>query len=186
MDNEYSEIFLIRETLEDIPNYKLPGGFSFRNYQFKDEENWFNIYKASDGYNKVYSTTFREYFGAKVKKLEKRQIYLCNSDEEAVATATAWYDKDFFGEHLGRLHWVAVHPDYQGMGLSKPLLSEALRRLYDCGHRKAYLRTFTMRKKAINLYLSFGFQPLIRNKTDKDIWEGLSRDVIYPSLNPFK
>ena len=183
MDLKYSEIFLTRDSLDDIPQFDLPSGYYFRNYHFKDEENWFNIYRASDGYNKVYSTTFREYFGAKVNKLEKRQIYLCDPSGQAVATATAWNDKNFHGKHWGRLHWVAVHPDFQGKGLSKPLLSEALKRLYDCGHRKAYLRTFTMRKKALNLYLQFGFKPLILSEQDCRIWKELAAELDNPLLN---
>jgi len=186
IDQVYPEIFLTRDDLDTFPKFKLPEGYFFRNYHFKDEENWFKIYKASDGYNKVYSTTFREYFGAKVEKLEKRQIYLCNEAGETVATATAWDDKDFEGEHWGRLHWVAVHPNYQSKGLSKPLLAEALQRLKDCGHKKVYLRTFTMRNKAINLYLSFGFEPLIRNDFERDVWFELSKKINHPSLSFLK
>jgi len=181
-DTEYHEIFLTRAHLTELVSSPLPAGFYFRNYEFQDEENWFRIYKASDNYNKVYSTTFKEYFGAKAQKLEKRQIYICNSDGLAVATATAWYDKDFSGQSWGRVHWVAVHPDYQGQGLANCLLSEVLKRLKQCGHEKAYLRTYTMRLKAIRLYLNFGFMPLIRSSEDEEIWKSLAKKVDHENL----
>ncbi|WDE96946.1 GNAT family N-acetyltransferase [Lentisphaera profundi] len=179
---EYPEIFLTRSHLNDLPNTPLPEGYYFRNYQFEDEENWFRIYEASDNYNKVYSTTFREYFGAKVKKLEQRQIYICNQEGLAVATATAWNDENFHGEHWGRIHWLAVHPDFQGLGLAKCLLNQAMQRLKACGHEKAYLRTYTMREKAIKLYLNFGFTPLISSVNDEEVWKSVAKKVDHKLL----
>ncbi|MDD7986730.1 GNAT family N-acetyltransferase [Lentisphaera marina] len=181
-EKKYSEIFLTREHFDDLPDFSLPLAYSYRNYQFQDEENWFRIYKASDNYNKVYSTTFREYFGAEIKKLEQRQIYICNEEGLAVATATAWDDPNFLGESWGRVHWLAVHPDFQGRGLAKCLLSEVIKRLKECGHEKAYLRTYTMREKAIKLYLNFGFTPLVRSEEDEKIWRSLAKKLNHEKL----
>jgi GNAT superfamily N-acetyltransferase len=181
-DMEYSEIFLIREHLNDVPSFSLPQAYVFRNYQFQDEENWFKIYKASDNYNKVYSTTFREYFGAEITKLEQRQIYICNEAGLAVATATAWDDQNFLGEPWGRVHWLAVHPDFQGRGLAKCLLTKVIKRLQECGHKKVYLRTYTMREKAIMLYLNYGFMPLIRSSEDDRVWRSLAKNIDHKNL----
>jgi GNAT superfamily N-acetyltransferase len=52
---------------------------------------------------------------------------------------------------------VAILPDYQGRGLSKPLLSQALRRLWELGHTRAYLTTSAERMVALRLYERFGF-----------------------------
>ncbi len=183
MNKEYPEVFLQCKSLASIPEFSLPEGFYFRNYHFKDEENWFSIYQASDGHNKVYSSTFREYFGANTDLLAERQFYLCDASDRPIGTATAWYNDDFRGSKWGRVHWVAVHPDYQGLSLSKPLLSKVLNKLQSLQHDKVYLRTYTMRRKAIHLYLSFGFQPIIRNDQDLRNWQDLAKELKNPILD---
>ena len=174
--NKPQEVFLIRNDLEGVPDLNVPEPFSIRNYVKGDEENWFKIYKAADHYNKIYSSMFKEYFGADEVKLSRRQFYICNEEGAAVATATAWYNSDYHGIHIGRVHWVAVHPDYQGRGLARPLLSHVLKRLKALGHKKCYLRTLHVRIPALRLYLSCGFKPDIRNENDQRIWDEVNRN----------
>ena len=179
---ELQEIFMLRPNLDDIPVYELQKPFKLRNYHVGDEENWFQIYKAADQYNKIYSAMFKEYFGADEEKLGRRQFYICNADDETVATATSWYNEDYHGENLGRVHWVAVHPEYQGMGLAKPLISNVLQRLKGLGHEKCYLRTLSVRTPAICLYLSFGFRPDIRSEEDLQIWQKIGQRLNHPEI----
>lgn len=176
------EIFLVRPNLDDIPHFDIPRPFKLRTFQSGDEENWFKIYKAADHYNKIYSSMFKEYFGADEEKLGKRQFYICNSEDETIATATSWYNDDYHGETFGRVHWVAVHPEYQGLGLAKPLLSNVLTRLKDLGHEKCYLRTLSVRTPAICLYLSFGFRPDIRSDEDREIWNIIAERLNHKEL----
>ena len=127
---------------------------------------------------------FKEYFGADEVKLGRRQFYVCNKKGKAIATATSWYNNDYHGEQIGRIHWVAVHPEYQGKGLSKPLLSNALERLKELGHQKCYLRTLHVRTPAIRLYLSYGFRPDIRSEEDRIIWEEINMRFKSEGLEP--
>ncbi|MCM8534919.1 MAG: GNAT family N-acetyltransferase [Lentisphaeraceae bacterium] len=179
---DIQEIFMIRPDLENIPEHPLPESFKLRSYHKGDEENWFQIYKAADHYNKIYSAMFKEYFGADEVKLGRRQFYICDKDERAIATATSWYNDDYHGESLGRVHWVAVHPDYQGNGLAKPLISNVLTRLKDLGHKRCYLRTLSVRTPAICLYLSFGFKPDIRTEADKEVWRKIGQRLNHPEI----
>jgi GNAT superfamily N-acetyltransferase len=179
---ELKEIFMVRPNLDKIPKFTLPKPFSLRNYCIGDEENWFKIYKAADHYNKIYSAMFKEYFGADEDKLSRRQFYICNAEKETIATATSWYNEDYHGEMIGRIHWVAVHPDYQGVGLAKPLISKVLQRMDELGHSKCYLRTLSVRTPAICLYLSFGFKPDIRSEEDRVIWDQISKRLNHPEL----
>ncbi len=178
------EIFMVRDDLLGIPDTSLPDEFELRNYHKGDEENWFRIYKAADKYNKIYSSMFKEYFGADEVKLGRRQFYIINKDKEAIATATSWYNDDYHGEQIGRVHWVAVHPEYQGNGLAKPLLANVLSRLKQLGHEKCYLRTLHVRVPAIRLYLSFGFRPDIRTEEDKKIWLEIHEEFKKLDLHP--
>ena len=176
------EIFLVRPDLENIPPFELDSHFKLRHYRKGDEENWFRIYKAADHYNKIYSSMFKEYFGADEVKLGKRQFYICDVEGTAIATATSWYNNNYHAESIGRIHWVAVHPDYQGLGLAKPLISNSLKRLKELGHKKCYLRTLSVRTPAICLYLSFGFRPDIRSEEDRKIWDTISSRLNHKEL----
>ena len=167
------EIFMVRDHLKDIPQYSLPEGYSLRNYCKGDEEKWFEIYKAADQYNKIYSEMFKEYFGADENKLSQRQFYLSYNDR-VIGTASSWYNANYHGENIGRIHWVALHPDHQGQGLSKPLLSSVITRILKLGHEKCYLRTYDVRLRAISLYLSFGLRPDIHSEKDRCLWQGIA------------
>ena len=178
------EIFMVRDNLDNVPEFDLPKSFYIRGYHKGDEENWFKIYKAADQYNKIYSSMFKEYFGADEAKLARRQFYVCNEKDEAIATATAWYNDDYHGTHIGRIHWVAVHPDYQGFGLAKPLLSSVMERLKQRGHQKCYLRTLNVRTPAIKLYLSYGLKPDIHNDNDRILWNEIQQRFVDLDLKP--
>ena len=65
------------------------------------------------------------------------------------------------------------------------LLRKVLEKLKDCGHDKVYLRTYTMRRKAIPLYLSFGFKPMLRNDQDLYHWQELAKQLESPKLDTF-
>ena len=163
------EVFLKRG-LEPLVKYDFPEGFTIRSYHHGDEENWLNIYMSTDQLNKAYSTMFREYFGADQSLLVDRQFYLSDPDGKPVGTASAWYNRTYHGKEWGRLHWVAIVPEMQGRGLAKPLISHALERLQDLGHKQTYLRTYTVRIVAIKIYWDLGFVPDLRSQHDKDVW----------------
>ncbi|CAE7213098.1 ARIA [Symbiodinium natans] len=77
----------------------------------------------------------------------------------------------------GLVHWVAVHPEYQGRGLSKPLLAAVLQGLGSAGRccKTATLGTGSGRPQAIPLYLSFGFEPMVFGAEDLRAWRELHR-----------
>jgi ribosomal protein S18 acetylase RimI-like enzyme len=92
--------------------------------------------------------------------LAARQKYLLGPGGEPIGTATAWFDAPQSGEEIGvgRVHWVAIVPEFQGRGLAKPLLDSVLQMLRVCGHTRAVLLTDTRRPAAIALYEKFGFR----------------------------
>lgn len=148
-----TSISMVRAHLLRIPDYPLPAGFRIRRYTPGDETAWLDIHLAADRYNRFDERTFRRQFGTRRDILASRQLYLIDPDQRPVGTVTAWFQEDW-----GRIHWVAIHPDRQGEGLSKPMLAAACRRLKTLGHRRAYLTTSTGRLPAIRLYHGFGFR----------------------------
>ena len=144
--------------MNNIPAYSLPENYSIRPYRAGDEASWVELQKCADKFNKIDIELFRKSFGRNENILSQRMFFLLAPDKKIIGTAAAWFDNDYHGEKYGRIHWVAIHPDYQGKGLSKPLLSTVCQKLIQLGHEKCYLTTSSARIPAIKLYLKFGFK----------------------------
>jgi GNAT superfamily N-acetyltransferase len=164
---------MVRWNLEDIPGFALPEGFSLRWYRRDDEQAWLRIHRAADRFNPITPALFTQQFGDDPVLLGQRQCYLLADDGELIGTGTAWFNDNFQGQAFGRVHWVALLPRYQGLGLSKPLMTTLCRRLRELGHERVYLSTSSARLAAINLYRRFGFVPLIENDSQAGTWRQL-------------
>jgi GNAT superfamily N-acetyltransferase len=163
-------VTMVREHLENIPVFLLPPAYTLRPFQPGDEQLWLKIQSAADRYNSITLELFAREFGGDQDRLATRQLYLCDSDQGAIGTATAWFNKSYQGRPYGRVHWVAILPEHQGLGLAKPLMSVTLQRMSKLGHERAYLTTSSARIAAINLYLQFGFVTQPQSSDERIIW----------------
>ncbi len=168
-----NRLTMIRENLEAIPEFLLPVGFTLRWYVPGDEALWVEIHLKADRFNQITLELFQQQFENDGKQLAKRQCYLIAPDGSGIGTATAWFGKGQEQKDFGRVHWVALLPEYHGRGLSKPLLGAVCTRLRALGYTRAFLSTSAERIAAIHLYLQFGFKPWIQNVHEKDIWNQL-------------
>ena len=179
---------MVRETLDDLPDYPLPDGYSIRTFKGGEGPLWARIGFAAGNFKSLEEamTRFREEFEAPVQDMESRCFFVVDNETgRAVGTAMAWYDSGFVeGENYGRVHWVAVIPEFQGKGLAKPLMCAVLRRLAE-SHSKAVLGTQTFRKPAINLYLDLGFVPYFKRETCPQAWAVLAAELRHPALQPY-
>ncbi len=82
-----------------------------------------------------------------------------------MATATAWYARSELG-YQASLHWVAVMPAYQGLGLGKAVVQQALSLFpaLDPGE-DVWLHTQTWSHVAVRLYFKLGFRILKTGRT---------------------
>ncbi|MBE7499779.1 MAG: GNAT family N-acetyltransferase [Verrucomicrobiales bacterium] len=166
---------MVRRHLEALPTFPLPAGYALRMFERGDAATWARLVQAADLHQAVSADRHREVFGEDLDTLRQRQFFLTAPGGEAVGTATAWYGSGGWERDWGRVHWVAIRPDCQGRGLSKPLLHAVLERLRRLGHRRAYLITETVRRAALRLYLRFGFEPDLRRAEDRSVWMDLRR-----------
>ncbi|MCD6291766.1 MAG: GNAT family N-acetyltransferase [Anaerolineae bacterium] len=166
-------INMVREHLDDIPDYPPPPGYLIHWYEPGDEKHWLNIHLVADKYSTITPELYVREFGRDPQLLHKRQFFLLSPTGAAIGTATAWFDDDYQGLPYGRVHWVAIVPEMQGRGLGKVLMTTVCKRLRALGHDRAYLVTSTARIPAINLYLQFGFMPHIRSEEDLRVWQAL-------------
>ncbi len=173
------EVTMVRENLDNIPHFVLPLGFAIRWYEPGDDKTWTEIQSRADKYNDITQDLFGKAFGFDEQQLRDRQCYVVDQNGIAVGTATAWYD-DYHGTNFGRIHWVAIVPESQGLGLAKPMMSAVCERLLALGHSQAYLTTSTARIPAINLYLKFGFVPKVTDPRERQAWQEIRAQLKYP------
>src|SRR5699024_3142078 len=125
---------------------------------------------------------FTKEFANEIDLFTKRCLILENEERKAIGTTTAWYGiPQSMEETYGRIHWVAIIPEYQGKGLAKPLLTAAMNILAK-HHDKAYLTSQTISYQAINMYLNYGFHPHMTKQTCQQAWtlleEKLNRNIL--------
>lgn len=171
-------VSMVREPLAGFPVHRPPGGFQVRAYQPGDEGHWLELHAVADKFNHFTDQSFAENFASLAQELPERQFYAVNDRNEVVGTATAWRS-DRWGKAAGQVHWVAVHPQCQGRGVGKTLLTAVLSRLEEFGETAAYLSTSTIRPDALHLYLTFGFLPVFQSAEDSQTWAAMA---IAPSL----
>lgn len=149
---------MIRPNLRDVPNIPFAEGFGIRPMTLEESGLWEDIERDAEPFYKIEPGLFMREFGGDHGSIPQRCFLMIAPNGCAVGTISAWYDRNFRGREYGRIHWVAVRPAWQGKGLAKAGLSQALKVLaqwHDC----AYLRTSIGRVVAIKLYLKFGFEP---------------------------
>lgn len=180
---------LLERNLDIIAQYNLPAGFHFEFYQDNDRDIWIEIEKSAkefDSYEQGLDA-WNRYYSGKETELEKRMVFVVNNLGEKIATATAFYDisgKDKTGSAW--LHWVSVKRNYQGKGLSKPLISYVLNVMKGLGYTNVRIPTQTNTWLACKIYLDFGFKPTAQNAISSyDGWCVIKALTNHKSLNEF-
>lgn len=149
-----TRIQMVRPHLDNWLAPPLPSGFLIRPYEPGDALHWRTIHELADPFNSFDDSTFWGRFGNDEEVLHARQKYLLAPDGQVIGTATAWFDNP----EVGRVHWVAIIPEYQGKGLARPLLGAVGQTLRELGHTQAVLTTSLERPVAIALYQTLGFE----------------------------
>ncbi len=188
---EVIPIVMVRDNLDCIPQYALPEGYSIRTFVAGEGEVWAGIGHAAGNFQSYADARerFDKEFSEPADDMESRCFFVVeNKSNRAIGTAMAWYDADFDdgsgqppARPYGRVHWVAIVPEFQGKGLAKPMMTAVLNRLAE-SHDRAVLGTQTFRKTAVRLYLNFGFRPCFKNPTCPEAWKELAQELRHPAL----
>lgn len=174
---EYIFVVMIRPHLRDIPQVALPEGYHFRMYRPGDRDTWVRIHQESEPFIKITSETFDREFGSDDSVLARRMMFLVAPDGQDVGTITAWFDRNYKGKPYGRIHWVSLHPDHRGKGLSKAMMTVALNLMKKLGHKRAILGTQTPRIPAITTYLGYGFVPDMTVDRAEEAWQLVRQEI---------
>jgi len=157
----YAGLFMRREAGAPMPDSPLPDGFVFAPYADGDETSWARIEASVQEFDSEFAALmhFNEKFMPHKEELRRRCVFVEDSDGRKVATATAWWSV-VEGRRRPWLHWVAVEPAYQGLGLGKAIVRHVTR-LLDIlgGGAPMFLKTQTWSHKAVGIYLAHGYEP---------------------------
>ena len=177
---EYKSIVMIidGEKVMATPEPTLPEGFSFRFFQ--DEEDiahWCRIetsvgefdseaearaYFMQEFYHgfSVEIDTMHEVHQFHTKsphldEMKRRCVFILNNENLPIATTTCWFSK---GEITSQIHWVAVCPEYQGLGLGKAVTQKAITVSAKLApNQPMWLGTQTNSHRAVLMYHKMGF-----------------------------
>jgi mycothiol synthase len=83
-----------------------------------------------------------------------RDLFVRSPDGRGASACTIWFDAV---NGVGLFEPVATHPDFQGKGLGKAVMTEGLRRMKAAGMQRAVLGFVPNNVAARALYTSMGF-----------------------------
>lgn len=173
------DVNMLHRDLRRAPSFPLPHGYRMRPYRPGDLDTWLWI-QAADPFFVPTAETFAASMPGDDAYLGSRVLFLLDPAGAAIGTITAWSSAKLTGEEIGQIHWVALVPTARGRGLGKPLLSTACAALRERGYSRAFLETNTRRVPALNLYLQFGFEPLLRDEGEQAAWRAIAPHLRSP------
>lgn len=180
---------LLEGSLDNLSEYSLPYGYHFEFYKDGDRDAWIEIEQSAKEFSNYEEglDAWNRYYSGRGSELHNRMVFVVNESGEKVATATAFYDingKDKSG--AGWLHWVAVKREYQGKGLSKPLITYVLNVMKALGYNNAKIPTQTNTWLAVKVYLDLGFRPIPENAVNSYMgWCIVKTLTKHKALNDF-
>jgi mycothiol synthase len=153
--------------LTNVAEPALPAGYSLRAYRPGDTRGWLDICNPAIG------TTWTDAdFGEKMLNapwFSPDRVFMVEHGGEPVGTASAWQE-NAVQRKVGYTHMVAIRPDHRGRGLGRALMRQVMRWFHEHGFRESILHTDDFRLPAIALYLSLGFEPLVRDDFHRRRW----------------
>ncbi len=176
-------VWMIHRDLARAPRHPLPPGYTFRFFREGDIATWVRVQQSAIPEFTVTADLFRDSMPGDTALWSQRVLFLVAPDGADIGSITGWETEEPAGVPVGQIHWVAIDPVAQGRGLGKPLLSAAIALLRERGFNRAMLETSTHLLPALNLYLQFGFEPLLRGDADRDGWRAVAPLLRYPLPN---
>lgn len=142
-----------------IFRHRLPNGYKFALFSLGDEAEWARIEASVLEFDDELEALmyFQDQRLPYLNELERRCLFVAGPDGSKIATATAWWNYTGFRRDPW-LHWVAVKPKHQGMGIGKAIVGETLSLMREIeGDRDYYLHTQTWSHRAVGIYEKAGF-----------------------------
>lgn len=172
---------MVRSSLDDIPITPFPEGYSIRPMRPGEGAVWLDVQRDAEPFFGIADDLFVREFGRDPRATQWRSFLVTNERGSAVGTVSAWYSRDNRGQDHGLIHWIAIRPAYQGLGLGKAALAFALQTLAE-HHTRCCLGTQSRRLVAIKMYLDYGFVPDLSLGGAVEAWREVKAQLAHPVL----
>lgn len=159
-----------RDTLQDLPEIRVPEGYGLRTYRSGDEAGWCAIMEGNVGRDWTPELCREKLVND--PRFHPESLYFATIDSRLVGSACAW-SRDLTERIVGEVHMVAVLENQRGKGLGHLVNAAVLHRLKDLGYRQAHLLTDDWRIPAIKSYLTAGFRPLHTHDSHARRWKDI-------------
>jgi ribosomal protein S18 acetylase RimI-like enzyme len=150
MQKQHESSILRNTVLNQNTFFSLPQGFSFRSPTLMDASDWADIYNRAFNGNKTAENVIHEFKSSEFSS----DLYILVLSPLGKPIG---FISSVLSENQGRIPTIAVKPEFQGRGIGKALLSEALLRLKDQEAKQVTLSVDIKNEKAQKLYSKFGF-----------------------------
>jgi GNAT superfamily N-acetyltransferase len=158
----YYNIIMMRKKGTELRENPLPEGFRFTCFQPGDEKEWARIESSVLEFSRQEEalTYFQKEYLPHGSDLSERCLFVSTESDRKIATTTAWWSSRN-QIRVPSLHWIAVDPEFQGLGLGKALVGKALVASISLdGDRESFIHTQTWSYSAIGIYLKAGYSIL--------------------------
>lgn len=164
-----ANLFMICRKLNRDALRSLPHGYHIRNCRKNELDLWkampFDDPRDAEAYHGYMTEFFTKVYAPKGGLFYERCLFVCNQQDQPVATAFIWKAYDEFNS----IHWLKTLKAYEGRGIGRALMSVVMAALTDDEY-PVYLHTQPGSYRAIKLYSDFGFELLtdlvIGNRTN--------------------
>lgn len=180
---------MINEAVDSYPKFPLADGFIIKGYEDGFENDWADIEVEQQGLEKSRALeVFKKEFLSRPELIRSRCLFVIEEKTGKVASiASLWRGELVPGMEMNRVHWVATRDEFQGLGLSKALLSYIMDLYHELGETDGiYLTTQSASYVAINIYKKFGFTPYLGEyhkagefdlAAHREAWEIIDRKI---------
>ncbi len=180
---KYYKLIMIMDNLKNI-DIPLPKGYHFEFFKNdKDIKDWIEIHISTGEFASFEDCrkTFYDFYSPFFAELDKRLFFIVDENNKKIATATLSPTEN--KDYPCVIDWFAVHKEFQGKKLSKPLLGKIIELAINFDYDKILLHTQTNSWLAAKIYLDFGFVPY--NTNEKTGWNILKTITNHPKLSAF-
>jgi mycothiol synthase len=159
------------------PEPRLAGAFFLRTYRPGNEESFFRL---------MDSVGWTGWDQARLRPWLYRILphgwfpIIDQTSEEIVATCIATHDPTWQMPFCGEVGWTATHPDHQGKGLGKAVVSAVVAHFLNTGYRCIHLYTEHWRDAALKVYLKLGFVPYLDPPESVQVWKQICVRLDWP------